>query len=68
MRTRRFDTIRNGGLTFTELGLGAAPFGNLYKAITEADAGRRAGGGLGERRALHRYGPAIWLRPVRDPG
>ncbi|KPL50941.1 pyridoxal 4-dehydrogenase [Prosthecomicrobium hirschii] len=38
MRTRRFDRIGNGGLTFTELGLGTAPFGNLYKAITEAEA------------------------------
>ena len=28
----------NGGLSFTELGFGAAPLGNLFKAITEAEA------------------------------
>ena len=38
--TRHWDRLGNGGLTFTELGLGTAPLGNLYRAIsdTEADA------------------------------
>jgi len=30
---RHWDRIGNGGLTFTELGFGAAPIGNLYRAI-----------------------------------
>jgi D-threo-aldose 1-dehydrogenase len=30
--------LGNGGLTFTELGFGAAPLGNLYRAISEDDA------------------------------
>lgn len=37
-RTRQWDRIGNGGLTFTELGFGAAPLGNLYRAISEAEA------------------------------
>lgn len=37
-RTRHWDRTGNGGLTFTELGFGAAPLGNLYRAITEDDA------------------------------
>jgi D-threo-aldose 1-dehydrogenase len=37
-RTRHWDRIGNGGLTFTELGFGAAPLGNLYRAISEAEA------------------------------
>lgn len=28
----------NGGLTFTEIGFGTAPLGNLYKAISDEDA------------------------------
>src|SRR5918999_3876594 len=35
MRTRTFD---RRGLAFTELGFGTAPLGNLYRAISEADA------------------------------
>lgn len=38
MRTRHWDRLGNGGLDFTELGFGSAPLGNLYRAITEADA------------------------------
>jgi D-threo-aldose 1-dehydrogenase len=38
MKTRHFDRIGNGGLTFTELGFGSAPIGNLYRAVSEADA------------------------------
>jgi D-threo-aldose 1-dehydrogenase len=37
-RTRHWDRLGNGGLTFTELGFGAAPLGNLYRAISEDDA------------------------------
>ncbi len=38
LKTRHWDRTGNGGLTFTELGFGAAPLGNLYRAISEADA------------------------------
>jgi D-threo-aldose 1-dehydrogenase len=38
MKTRHWDRLGNGGLTFTELGFGAAPLGNLYRAISEEDA------------------------------
>ena len=38
MRTRVWDRLGNGGLTFTELGLGTAPLGNLYRAISDAEA------------------------------
>jgi D-threo-aldose 1-dehydrogenase len=38
LRTRHWDRIGNGGLTFTELGFGAAPLGNLYRAISDAEA------------------------------
>lgn len=36
--TRHWDRIGNGGLTFTELGFGTAPLGNLYKAISDDKA------------------------------
>lgn len=36
--TRAWDRLGNGGLTFTELGFGAAPLGNLFRAITEDEA------------------------------
>ena len=39
MKTRTLDRRGDGGLTFTELGFGAAPLGNLYRAITD-DAAR----------------------------
>lgn len=38
LKTRHWDRIGNGGLTFTELGFGAAPIGNLYRAVSEDDA------------------------------
>ncbi len=38
MKTRHWDRLGNGGLTFTELGFGTAPFGNLYRAITDESA------------------------------
>ncbi len=38
MQTRHWDRTRNGGITFTELGFGTAPMGNLYRAISNADA------------------------------
>jgi D-threo-aldose 1-dehydrogenase len=36
--TRHWDRLGNGGLTFTELGMGTAPLGNLYRAITDDEA------------------------------
>ncbi|MGR3343473.1 MAG: aldo/keto reductase [Paracoccaceae bacterium] len=38
LKTRHLDRIGNGGLTFTELGFGTAPLGNLYRAISDQDA------------------------------
>ena len=38
MKTRHFDRIGNGGITFTELGFGTAPLGNLYRAVSDEDA------------------------------
>ncbi|MDP2732807.1 MAG: aldo/keto reductase [Hoeflea sp.] len=38
MKTRHWDRIGNGGLTFTELGFGTAPLGNLYRAISDDEA------------------------------
>ena len=38
LTTRHWDRLGNGGLTFTELGFGAAPIGNLFKAITDDQA------------------------------
>lgn len=38
IKTRHWDRLGNGGLTFTELGFGTAPLGNLYKAISDSDA------------------------------
>lgn len=38
LKTRHWDRHGNGGLTFTELGLGTAPLGNLYRAISDDDA------------------------------
>lgn len=40
MKTRHFDRFGNGGVDVTELGFGSAPLGNLYRAITDADADR----------------------------
>ena len=36
--TTHWDRLGNGGLSFTELGVGTAPLGNLYRAITEQAA------------------------------
>ncbi|MDX8522336.1 aldo/keto reductase [Mesorhizobium dulcispinae] len=38
MKTRHFDRIGHGGITFTELGFGTAPLGNLYHAVSDEDA------------------------------
>ncbi len=38
MRTRRFTTRQGVALQFSELGLGGAPLGNLYRPITEKEA------------------------------
>ncbi len=38
LATRHWDRQGNGGLTFTELGFGTAPLGNLFKAITDDEA------------------------------
>ncbi len=38
MKTRHWDRLGNGGLTFTELGFGAAPLGNLFRAVSDDDA------------------------------
>lgn len=38
MKSRSFRCPSGASLTFTELGFGSAPLGNLYKAISEAEA------------------------------
>lgn len=38
LKTRHWDRLGNGGLTFTELGFGTAPLGNLYRPISDEDA------------------------------
>lgn len=38
LRTRHWNRLGNGGLTFTELGFGTAPLGNLYRAISDDEA------------------------------
>ncbi|MFT4960191.1 MAG: D-threo-aldose 1-dehydrogenase [Paracoccaceae bacterium] len=38
-KTRHWDRLGNGGLTFTEMGFGAAPLGNLYTSISDDEAG-----------------------------
>ncbi len=35
---RHWDRLGNGGIDFTSLGFGAAPLGNLFRAITEDEA------------------------------
>jgi D-threo-aldose 1-dehydrogenase len=37
VETRHWDRLGNGGLTFTELGFGTAPLGNLYRAIGDEE-------------------------------
>lgn len=38
LRTRHWDRRGNGGLSFTELGMGTAPLANLYRAVSDEDA------------------------------
>ncbi len=38
LRAHHWDRSGNGGLTFTKLGMGMAPLGNLYRAVTDEDA------------------------------
>jgi D-threo-aldose 1-dehydrogenase len=38
LKTRKWQRLKTGGLTFTELGFGTAPLGNLYRAIGEQEA------------------------------
>ena len=38
LKTRHWDRHGTGGLTFTELGFGTAPIGNLYRAVSDGDA------------------------------
>lgn len=38
LKTRHWDRLGNGGLTFTEIGMGTAPLGNLYRAISDDEA------------------------------
>ena len=38
LKTRHWDRLANGGLTFTDIGFGTAPLGNLYHAISDDDA------------------------------
>lgn len=38
MKRRLWRRAGNAGMEFTELGLGSAPLGNLYRAISDADA------------------------------
>lgn len=35
---RHWDRLNNGGLDFTEIGMGGAPLGNLYRAISDDEA------------------------------
>ncbi|MCT7378492.1 aldo/keto reductase [Chelativorans salis] len=38
MKTRHFERLASRGITFTELGFGTAPLGNLYRAISDEEA------------------------------
>ncbi len=38
LKTRHWDRLENGGVSFTELGMGTAPLGNLYRAISDEEA------------------------------
>lgn len=38
MKTRHWERLEGRGIAFTELGFGTAPLGNLYKALSDADA------------------------------
>ena len=47
MKSRDWQRTKNGRLTFTELGFGTAPLGNLYRAIGDDEA--QAQGPCGKR-------------------
>ncbi|MFZ5710039.1 MAG: aldo/keto reductase [Pseudomonadota bacterium] len=51
LATRHWDRRKTGGLTFTELGFGCAPVGNLFRAVAddEADAAFEAAWASGVR-------------------
>jgi D-threo-aldose 1-dehydrogenase len=36
--TRHWDRLGNGGLTFSEMGFGTAPLGNLYRSVSDEEA------------------------------
>ncbi|WP_435228818.1 aldo/keto reductase [Pseudopelagicola sp. nBUS_20] len=38
LQTNHWDRLENGGLTFTKLGMGMAPLGNLYRPISDEEA------------------------------
>jgi D-threo-aldose 1-dehydrogenase len=38
VKTRHWDRLGNGGLSFTELGFGTAPLGNLYRSVSDEEA------------------------------
>jgi D-threo-aldose 1-dehydrogenase len=38
LQTKHWDRLGNGGLKFTKLGMGMAPLGNLYRAISDEEA------------------------------
>ena len=38
LQTNHWDRLGNGGLAFTKLGMGMAPLGNLYRAVSDDDA------------------------------
>lgn len=38
LKTRDWQRLENGGLSFTELGFGTAPLGNLYRAISHDES------------------------------
>ena len=38
LASRHWNRLENGGLNFTELGMGSAPLGNLYQAISDDQA------------------------------
>ena len=38
MKKRHWDRLGNGGVSFTELGFGTAPLGNLFRALSDDEA------------------------------
>ena len=37
LKKRKWDRNKSGGLSFTELGFGGAPIGNLYKSVSDQE-------------------------------